>query len=81
MGSRLPLSEFPQLRSCQTGLAKYRHFRLEYVANRTLCRRMLSTLDEPPEYRAICPECASTVRYLGRHKPEGRVDTLACLAR
>jgi hypothetical protein len=80
MGSRLPLSEFPQLRSCQTALAKYRHFRLVYD-DFTLCRRMLTTLDEPPEYRTICPECASTVRYLGRHKPEGRVDTLACLAR
>lgn len=80
MGSRLPLSEFPQLRSCQTMMAKYRHFRIEHE-QQTLCRRALKDFTEPPEYRAICPECHSTVRYLGRHKPEGRVDTLACLAR
>ena len=80
MGARLPLSgEIPFL-PCATALAKYRHFRLEYDEF-TLCRRILENFHEPPAYRPVCPECRSTMRYLARHKPEGRIDTLRALAR
>jgi hypothetical protein len=80
MGARVPLDSFP-LVWCRTGMRKYRHLRLEYEPQ-TLCQRVTEDfINQPSEHRPVCPECSSTARYLSRHKPEGQVDTLACLAR
>jgi hypothetical protein len=81
MGARVPL-DLPEISilSCTTSYNKYRHFRVEWVET-TLCRRPLNDRDSAPNYRPICPECRSTLRYLNRRRPEGRVDTLAALNR
>jgi hypothetical protein len=77
--ARVPMFGFPY-RSCATGFSKYRHFRLEYQ-EQTLCRRALENFHEPPDSRPICLECRSTMQYLARHRPEGKIDTLRALAR
>lgn len=79
MGQRVPLEGFPYL-SCATAFAKYRHYRLEYQ-ERTLCRRPIVEVAFQDHSRPICLECRSTMQYLARHRPEGKIDTLAALAR
>ncbi len=79
MGARVPDAALP-VQPCSTLSNRYRHFRLEWVTDRTICRRVIGQ-QPASEHRPICPECRSTLRYLNRHRPEGRVDTLAALNR